>query len=34
MAACIEDGQVQLLTGTCLYGTDKNPSRHRDACET
>jgi hypothetical protein len=33
MAACIEDGQVQLLTGTCLDWTDKYPSRHRDACE-
>ena len=29
MAACIEDGQVQLLTGTCLDWTDKYPSRYR-----
>jgi hypothetical protein len=31
--ACIEDGQVQLLTGTCIDWTDKYPSRYRDACE-
>jgi hypothetical protein len=29
MAACIEGGQVQLLTGTYLDWTDKYPSRHR-----
>jgi hypothetical protein len=33
MAACFEDSQVQLLTGTCLDWADKYPSRHRDSCE-